>query len=145
MPAMNKKRKILTLIVLAAIGAIIFFTYYSFNPESGYQLTDIPAIRNGDAPLFFFALAALYPILFFFFGEGKYTHIDKRKILTVVALVVFGAIIWLNYDRVTSLYPNVRASAKAGLNMQLLALLVAYIGLFFILGPSAPKNRPPNP
>jgi hypothetical protein len=50
----------------------------------------------------------------------------KRKILTVLALSAFGAIIWLNYDGVTSRYPNTRASAKAGLNMQLLILAGSY-------------------
>jgi hypothetical protein len=139
---MNRKRKILTLIVLAALGAIIFFTYYSFDPESGY-LTDIPAIRKGVAPLFFFALAALYLILFFFFGEWKYTYIDKRKILTVVALVVFGVIIAghyidVRYERRYELGRGYAKSERVALvsdvRMPLLVLAVFYVGLFFLLG-----------
>jgi hypothetical protein len=69
----------------------------------------------------------------------------KRKILTVVALVVFGAIIWLNYDGVTSLNASRRAAAKAGLNMQLLILAGSYAGLFFLFGGKGAEPEPRRP
>jgi hypothetical protein len=69
----------------------------------------------------------------------------KRKILTVVALAVFGAIIWFNYDEVTSLHASRRAAAKAGLNMQLLILAGSYAGLFFLFGGKDAEPVPRRP
>lgn len=69
----------------------------------------------------------------------------KRKILTVVALAVFGAIIWFNYDEVTSLNASRRAAAKAGLNMQLLILAASYAGLFFLFGGKDAEPVPRRP
>jgi hypothetical protein len=69
----------------------------------------------------------------------------KRKILTIVALAVFGSIIWFNYDGVTSLNASKRAAAKAGLNMQLLILAGSYAGLFFLLGGKDAEPVPRRP
>jgi hypothetical protein len=93
----------------------------------------------------------------------------KRKILTIVALGIFAAIIglhyvgfypWLKLQPPTYKSPVVRGSGFTShiemqtvennniindVRMPVFVLAVFYAGLFFILGPTETKNRPPAP
>jgi hypothetical protein len=88
---MNKKRKILTVVALAVFGAIIFFSYYSFDYRPRYltsqsyssefrrwhptsqryipYLTSYPGIEDVRMPLF--VLGVFYVGLFAILGDNK--------------------------------------------------------------------------
>ena len=84
---------------------------------------------------------------------------NKQKILTAIALAVFAGIIAGHYSSPHGrygFYPSqygwyyldLSTNGKYGLipdvRLPIFALAVFYTGLFFILGTTATKNRPPN-
>ena len=70
----------------------------------------------------------------------------RRKILTILALIVFGIIIALHYISYEMLYGpppySYHTPVIENVGLPLFALAVFYIGLFSMLGGQKPKTKP---
>jgi hypothetical protein len=143
---MNKKRKILTILSLAIFGAIIFFHYYSFDYRPAYEQTEYFVDRTGkpwlDAPVVGGPQVKLDPSTFPDKPTPKkrMTADEFRKKNARYPAGEKGEFVAVEYPAegpyLTS-YPGINE-----IRMPLFVLAVFYVGLFFILGPSAIKNRP---
>ena len=131
---MNKQRKILTMVALAVFGAIIGLHYVGFEPP-GRRIMTVPEFLAWRAS-----------------PQGK--AVDFRNLPGTESYSSSFNFSDIDFQRSNS--PEIEHGwyLKVGdgwyapikdVRMPLFVLTVFYAGLFFILGPTATKNRPPNP